>query len=91
MPSGEFDGSNRDYYFQVDGALTPARHRKNRRWLERNLGSFLRQYARKAPRGREPNDRRYDERVAATVTRLRPDDLDRLMRGHEGRDGDGSG
>ena len=84
MPGGEFDGSNRDYYFQVDTALPRARQRKNRRWLERNIGSFLQQYGRKAPRGREPNDRRYDERVAATVRRLRPEELDRFMRARFG-------
>jgi len=80
MPSGEFDGSNRDYYFQVGAVLPCARQPKHRRWLERNIGSFLQQYARKAPRGREPNDRRYDERVAAAVARLRPEEFDRLTR-----------
>jgi hypothetical protein len=81
MPSGEFDGSNRDYYFQVAVASPRLRQRKNRRWLERNIGSFLQQYARTAPRGKEPNDRRYDSRVAATVKRLRPEELDRLRTG----------
>jgi hypothetical protein len=79
MPSGDFDGSNRDYYFQVDVA-SPCK-RTDPRWLERNIGTFLRQYARKAPRGREPNDRRYDRNVEATLKRLHPEELDRLMHG----------
>jgi hypothetical protein len=29
--------------------------------LKTEIGTFLRQYARKAQRGVEPNDRRYDE------------------------------
>jgi hypothetical protein len=78
MPSGKFDGTNRDYYFQV-GVAFPCK--RDRRWLERNIGTFLRQYARKAPRGKEPNDRRYDRKVEATTKRLRPQELDLLMHG----------
>jgi hypothetical protein len=78
MPSGEYDGSDRDYYFQV-GAELPRARRKDRRWLDRNVGTFLRQYARKAQRGKEPNDRRYDRRAEADVKRLRPEELDRLI------------
>lgn len=48
------------------------------------LGIFLRQYARKAQKNREPNDRRYDHDVAKQVQQMSPEELDRLLRDDEG-------
>jgi hypothetical protein len=47
------------------------------------LRRFVDQYGRKAQKGVEPNDRRYDEKVARTVKRMRPDRLDELIRDDE--------
>lgn len=41
---------------------------------------FMRQYARKAQRGVEPNDRRYDRGIKRTIERMSADGLDRLLR-----------
>ena len=37
-------------------------------------------YARKCQRRREPNDRRYDRGLEQMFKRMRPEELDRLMR-----------
>ena len=47
--------------------------------LRQDLAQFLKQYARKAPKKGEPNDRRYDRKIEAIVKRLRPEDLDMLL------------
>jgi hypothetical protein len=47
------------------------------------LATFVRQYARKAQRGVEPNDRRYDRSVEAAMNRMSADELDRLLREDE--------
>jgi hypothetical protein len=44
---------------------------------------FMRRYERKAQKGVEPNDRRYDRRIEDAVKRMKPDDLDRLLRDDE--------
>lgn len=54
-------------------------HRKSK--LEADLGKFVQQYRRKAPRGKEPNDRRYDREVEKRAKALRPEELDELLRG----------
>lgn len=56
---------------------------KTRKWIERQVGPFLRLYQRRAQKGVEPNDRRYDREVESYLTRLKSDDLDRLMHGDE--------
>jgi len=48
--------------------------------LQKELGAFLKQYARKAYRNIDPNDRRYDRKIERLVKRLRPEELDRLLR-----------
>ena len=48
--------------------------------LTQELGAFLRQYARKAYKTIDPNDRRYDRKIERLVQRMRPEELDRLMR-----------
>jgi hypothetical protein len=47
------------------------------------LATFVRQYGRKAQRGVEPNDRRFDKHVLNAVKRMPPDQLDRLLREDE--------
>jgi hypothetical protein len=44
---------------------------------------FIGQYARKAQKGVEPNDRRYDRKVEQVVKHMKPDALDRLLRDDE--------
>jgi hypothetical protein len=48
-----------------------------------DLNLFVQQYGRKAQKGVEPNDRRYNEGVAKVVKTMRPDDLDRILREDE--------
>ncbi|HEY7542952.1 MAG TPA: hypothetical protein VIF11_22635 [Methylomirabilota bacterium] len=59
---------------------------KRRKASESEVAAFLRKYARKAQKRREPNDRRLDHKVEQMVKRMRPEDLDRLIRGSEGQD-----
>jgi hypothetical protein len=47
------------------------------------LKTFVQQYARKAQRGAEPNDRRYDREVERAIKQLKPEELDRLLRDDE--------
>lgn len=47
------------------------------------IATFVRQYARKAQKNTEPNDRRYNEEVARKISRMDPLTLDRLMREDE--------
>jgi hypothetical protein len=44
---------------------------------------FARKYGRKAQKGVEPNDRRYDRKMEQAVKRLKPETLDELLRGDE--------
>ena len=44
------------------------------------LGRFVQQYERKAQKGVEPNDRRYDRKVEKAVKRMKPEKLDALLR-----------
>ena len=41
---------------------------------------FVQQYARKAQKGQDPNDRRYDRSLEAQARRMRPEELDALLR-----------
>lgn len=52
--------------------------RKNR--LEGEIGAFIRQYARKRYPGMDPNDRRYDREIERKIRRMKPEELDELMR-----------
>jgi hypothetical protein len=56
---------------------------KTRKWMERQVGTFLRLYGRRAQRGVEPNDRGYDPEVESYLRRLKPEELDRLLHGDE--------
>lgn len=43
------------------------------------LGAFVQQYRRKAQRGSEPNDRKYDHKVEQIMRRLPPERLSQLL------------
>ena len=60
---------------------------KRKRWLESEIGAFVRQYARRHHPGTDPNDRRYDREVEQIVRKMSPAVLDELM--HGDRDGPG--
>ena len=47
---------------------------------EAELARFVRQYARKAQRGEGANDRNYDRDVQYRIKRLKPSELDELLR-----------
>jgi len=42
--------------------------------------TFVKQYGRPAQKGIEPNDRRFEREVEQTVRRMKPEDLDALLR-----------
>ncbi|PYR65334.1 MAG: hypothetical protein DMF87_18135 [Acidobacteria bacterium] len=48
--------------------------------LRLELGTFLRQYARKSVPGWDPNDRTYGRKIERIVRRMDPEKLDRLLR-----------
>jgi hypothetical protein len=47
------------------------------------LSLFMQQYGRKAQRGVEPNDRGHSRGVESAVKRMKPVELDRLLRDDE--------
>jgi len=48
------------------------------------VAKFAKAYARKAQRnGQDPNDRRYSHELEQKLTRLKPEELDRLLREDE--------
>jgi hypothetical protein len=53
---------------------------RRKKKLAGDVAAFLRSYGRKAPRGGEPNDRGYDRELEAKLKRMRPEELDALMR-----------
>lgn len=55
--------------------------RKQTEWLRRNIGAFMRQYSRKAQRGREPNDRGYSRDIEREIKQLSPEELDEVLNG----------
>jgi hypothetical protein len=57
------------------------KRRKKRRVSETDMSLFLRQYGRKARRGYDPNDRSYSRDVEKKIKRMKPEDVDLLMRG----------
>lgn len=50
--------------------------------VRRELGGFLKEYGRssRSRNGMNPNDRQYSRKLETQVKRMRPEDLDRLMR-----------
>jgi len=56
--------------------------RKKARLIEA-AARYLRQIGRKAQKGQEPNDRRFDRKLDEKLKRMRPEDVDALFRGEE--------
>jgi hypothetical protein len=48
-----------------------------------SLKLFVHQYGRKAQKGVEPNDRRYEREIEKSVKRMKPAELDQLLRDGE--------
>jgi hypothetical protein len=48
-----------------------------------SVRTFVQQYERKAHKGHDPNDRRYNRDTEKSVKRMKPDELDRLLRDGE--------
>ena len=44
------------------------------------LRALIENYGRKAQKGVEPNDRRYDKELLKRIERMKPENLDRLLR-----------
>jgi hypothetical protein len=63
---------------------------KRKKRLEAEIGVFVRQYARKRYPGMDPNDRRYDREIERLIRRMKPEELDQLMREGEDESGDGA-
>jgi hypothetical protein len=65
----------------------PARKRLNadekRAYKAAAVQRFAQQYARKAQKGIEPNDRRYKRQIEKKVKNMNPEELDRLLRDNE--------
>ena len=55
----------------------------DKEYLSKQMGVFLRQYARRAQAGVEPNDRLYDSAIERYLRKLKPEDLDVLLNGEE--------
>ncbi len=62
-------------------ALAEMNKRKEK--LRAKIGAFMQQYARKAQRGQEPNDRGYSRAIEAKLKRMRPEELDELLNGEQ--------
>ena len=56
---------------------------RDRKYRVSNVASFVQQYARRGRSNADPNDRTYDRKVEKLVKRMKPEDLDRLLRGDE--------
>jgi hypothetical protein len=56
---------------------------KHKEKLQVKIGAFLQQYARKAQRGQEPNDRGYSRAIEAKIKRMKPEELDELLNGEQ--------
>jgi len=51
--------------------------------LRGEVGIFLKEYARKAQKGVEPNDRGYDRKLEHEIKHMNPEELSELMSGDE--------
>jgi len=51
--------------------------------LEGEIGSFVKQYKRKAHAGYDPNDRRYDREIEEKIKHMTAEELSALMSGEE--------
>ncbi len=56
---------------------------KRRALKAARLRTFFQQYERKAQKNADPNDRTYNRDVEKAVKRMKPDELDKLLRDDE--------
>ena len=63
--------------------MTRTAMNKRKEKLRAKIGAFMQQYARKAQRGQEPNDRGYSRAIEAKLKRMKPEELDQLLNGAE--------
>jgi hypothetical protein len=56
--------------------------KKRKKLSSDDVALFVRQYARRKRPGKgEPNDRSYDRMIEERIKKMKPEDLDELMRG----------
>lgn len=68
-------------------ASYPGAMRRRQDRIRREIGSFMKAYGRAAAgNGSDPNDRHYSRKLEAEIKRMRPEDLDRLLRDEDGDD-----
>jgi hypothetical protein len=53
--------------------------KRDKQAIARRIGAFLQQYRRRAQKGQEPNDRRYDPKIEQYLRRLKPEEVDALI------------
>jgi hypothetical protein len=69
---------------ESEGPKRPRLNADQKRGLKAaRLQLFVQQYGRKAQKGMEPNDRHYEREIEKAVKRMKPDELDRLLRDDE--------
>ena len=56
---------------------------RRKKQLEAEIGTFIKQYKRKAHAGWDPNDRNYDRELEMKIKNMSPEELDEIMRGEE--------
>jgi len=55
--------------------------KKKKKLSQDDVAVFIRQYARKKRPGKgEPNDRSYDRKIEERIKKMKPEDLDELLR-----------
>jgi hypothetical protein len=52
---------------------------RNKKVIGSRIGEFMRLYGRRAQRGEEPNDRRYDRKIEVQLNRMKPTDVSALI------------
>jgi hypothetical protein len=57
--------------------------RRSKSKLAGELGRFVQQYARRAQKGWDPNDRSYDRKIESKLKQLSPEELSELLSGEE--------
>lgn len=61
----------------------PNQKRSRKEILNAEIGAFLKQYARKAHAGHDPNDRHYSRKIEGVVKRMKPADFAALTQDAE--------
>jgi hypothetical protein len=54
--------------------------KRDKKKLASRISIFAKKYARRAHPGHDPNDRNYDRKIEKLVKRMKPEELDRIMR-----------